>query len=441
MKADEKLESYEITDYHRLKYLGDDLNEVLTLLLKGMRAGVGLFEVSKTIRALYLNEAYFECIGYTQEEYAEKEENVLETLIPEDAEGFLNCIMEHAPKREPINYNFRGYLHDGTLGYFEVRATAIVSKLSDYPIYLTVIFNVTDAKENEIHLEELKKVNAELSIQQERYKILEATAHGLLFEYSPATDTMVFSYNFPDNKKRKVIPNYTNFMRRFPLVHSKHIAKFEEALSGACKEVTEGTLEYLSTVSGGGYRWHSTHYKSLADESGKVISVIGRIEDIHDQKMEKEHLNYKADVDGLTKLYRKEAAFIKMQEYVNDAPEGEFYFVILDLDDFKQINDRHGHQYGDEVLKQMAAALVRIFGENSILGRFGGDEFVILTKNVTKQEVIESLKQIQSDVKFCAGVVPWKNQEDVKDIFDWADHAMYQMKYEQKNGIKFMDRM
>ena len=179
----------------------------------------------------------------------------------------------------------------------------------------------------------------------------------------------------------------------------------------------------------------------MADESGKVISVIGRIEDIHDQKMEKEHLNYKADVDGLTKLYRKEAAFIKMQEYVNDAPEGEFYFVILDLDDFKQINDRHGHQYGDEVLKQMAAALVRIFGENSILGRFGGDEFVILTKNMTKQEVIESLKQIQSDVKFCAGVVPWKNQEDVKDIFDWADHAMYQMKYEQKNGIKFIDRM
>ena len=58
-----------------------------------------------------------------------------------------------------------------------------------------------------------------------------------------------------------------------------------------------------------------------------------------------------------------------------------------------------------------------------------------------KQEVIESLKQIQSDVKFCAGMVPWKNQEDVKDIFDWADHAMYQMKYEQKNGIKFIDRM
>ena len=342
MRADEKLGAYAITDYHRLNYLGDDLNEVLSLLLKSMRAGVGLFEVSKTIRALYLNEAYFECIGYTQEEYAENEENVLSTLVPEDAEGFLSCILTHAPKREPISYSFRGYRHDGTLGYFEVKATAIVSKLSEYPLYLTVIFNVTDAKENELHLEELKKVNAELSIQQERYKILEATAHGLLFEYNPATDTMTFSYNFPNNKKRKVIPNYTNFMRRFPLVHSKHIARFEEALATACHQVTEDTLEYLSTVSGGGYRWHSTHYKSVADETGKIVSVIGRIEDIHDQKMEKEQLNYKADVDGLTKLYRKEAAFIKMQEYVNDAPDGEFYFVILDLDDFKQINDQHG---------------------------------------------------------------------------------------------------
>ncbi len=439
MSTDEELDSYAITDYHRLNYLGDDQNEVLSLLLKSMRAGVGLFEVSKTIRALYLNEAYFECIGYTQEEYAEKEENVLDTLIPEDAEGFLNCIMKHAPKREPISYSFRGYLHDGSLGYFEVKATAIVSKLSEYPLYLTVIFNVTDAKENELHLEELKKVNAELSIQQERYQILEATAHGLLFEYSLATDTMVFSYNFPDNKKRKVISNYTKYMRKFPLVHSKHIVKFEKAFSDACKRATEDTLEYLSTVSGGGYRWHSTHYKSLVDENGRVISVIGRIEDIHDQKMEKEQLNYKADIDDLTKLYRKEASFLKMQEFVNDAPESEFYFLILDLDDFKQINDQYGHQHGDEILKRMATALVQTFGENSILGRFGGDEFVILTKNMTKQEVIESLKLLQRNVKFCAGVIPWENQADVKDIFDRADHAMYQMKYEKKNGINFIE--
>lgn len=432
---EEKWKEYDITDYHRLNYLGEDIHAVFRILLRSIQTGVGLFEVYQGIHTLYVNEAYFECIGYTKEEYGEIDEDFLRIVHKEDADGFVSCIQEYAPKGEAFSCQFRGYRHDGTVNYFQIKATPIDSEWSKYPLYLTVISNVTDAVENELRLDEIKKANSELMLQQERYKILEATAQGLLFEYSPQTDTMTFSYNFPNNKKRKVITDYSSFMKQFPMVHSSHIAKFEEALSTACRQLTEGTLEYLSTVSGGGYRWHATYYKSLADENGEILSVIGRIEDIHDEKMEKEQLNYKASVDGLTKLYRKEAAFEKMQEFVNDAPDGEFYFVILDLDDFKQINDMYGHQYGDQILEQMAQELSSKFGENSILGRFGGDEFVILTKNMTETEVRTSLEQVQKQMKFCAGIVPWENQEAVQDIFDRADRAMYRMKNKGKNGI------
>lgn len=430
-----KWQEYDITDYRRLNYLGEDIHEVFKSLLRSIQTGVGLFEVYQGVHTLYVNEAYFECIGYTKAEYAEINENFLRIVHDEDAEGLVSCIQEHAPKGEAFSCQFRGYRHDGTLNYFRMKATALESEWSEYPLYLTVISNETDAMEKELRLNEIKTVNAELMLQQERYKILEATAQGLLFEYNPKEDTMTFSYNFPNNKKRKVISDYSSFMKRFPMVHSSHIVMFEEALMTACRQLTEGTLEYLSTVSGGGYRWHTTYYKSLADENGQILSVIGRIEDIHDQKMEKEQLNYKASIDGLTKLYRKEAAFEKMQEFVNDAPDGEFYFAILDLDDFKQINDMHGHQYGDQILKQMAQELSRQFGENSILGRFGGDEFVILTKNMAEDEVRKSLEAVQKQVKFCAGIVPWENQEAVQTVFDRADRAMYQMKHEGKNGI------
>lgn len=425
--------SGKITDVQRLNYLGGDEKEVLSNLLRNIKMGIGLFEVGETFRALYLNEGYLECVGYSLKEYEKYQDNVLETLFAEDAVNFQNYIADRAARHEPIQYTVRGYRGDGTLGRFYINGVFVDNKGNDSPVYLTVVSDITD--ENKLSRNELDKMNAQLLLQEKRYQILEATAQGLLFEYIPKNDTMIFSYNFPNNKKRRVIENYSEYIKQSPLVHSSHIEKFQKALMDACKTEIESNLEYLSSVSGGGYRWHLTHYKSLADENGNIISVIGRIEDIHDQKMEKEQLNYKADMDGLTGLYRKETAFEKMQEYVEECRNATFYFVILDLDDFKQMNDQYGHQYGDKILKRTADELLQLFGETSIIGRFGGDEFVILTKNMSEEELTKQLKILQNSVKFCAGASLWKDGESIDDIFNKADQAMYRMKHTNKNGI------
>lgn len=425
----------DITDYHRLKYLGESAEEVLVTLLKQLKVGVGVFEVGDCIQALYLNEAYFDCVGYSKEEYGQYFSNVYGVLVEEDAEGFRQAIMEHAPKKEKLQYEFRGYRRDGSISWFEIKGVFIESRWGQNPIYLTVITDITDKKEKDVRIEELRQVNNRLVLEEERFKILEATVQGLLFEYNPEEDIMIFSYNLPNNKKRKVITNYKEYMKNSPMVHSSHAEMFEDALMTACHTETESDLEYLSTVSGGGYRWHRTHYKSVVGTDGSIVSVIGRIEDIHDEKMKQEMLNYKASMDGLTKLYRKEAAFEKMQEYVDDAPNGEFYFVILDLDDFKQINDQHGHQYGDMILQNIAKILMREFGETSILGRFGGDEFIVLTKGITSKEVKMRLEQAKSQIPFCAGIVKWKCGEEVRDTFNRADRVMYELKMAEKNDI------
>ena len=166
---------------------------------------------------------------------------------------------------------------------------------------------------------------------------------------------------------------------------------------------------------------------------------MGLIEDIHEEKMEKNNLNIRAERDGLTNLYRKETVFEKMDEYLKENPEGEFFFIIIDLDDFKNINDRYGHQYGDEVLKKVAKDITGLFGETGIVGRFGGDEFVILTRDMTKSEVENRLHKLKETNCFSAGVVKWCPGESIKDIFDRADHGMYQVKASNKNGILFCD--
>lgn len=431
-------DTYDITDYHRLEYLGKDTQEMLMILLDNIRAGVGLFEVGgESIRALYLNKAYFQCIGYSKEEYKVNQDDIFSTLYPEDVEGFAACINEHLTGKKVIRYSVRGYRHDGSLGWFDIKGAPIENRITDKPLYLTCITDITDTKEKEEQLKQLQKANSELVIQQERYRVLEATAQGLLFEYFPKKDKMVFSYNFPNNKKRKEIEHYQQYLKQSPMVHSEHLAKFKQALKDCCMRETEGDLEYLSSVSGGGYRWHTTHYKSVVGEDGIVVSVMGRICDIHDAKLEKERINYQAERDGLTSVYQKKVAFEKMTEYVKEASFAKFYFVLLDLDNFKNINDQFGHQYGDIVIKDIAELLQGAFAEDSIIGRFGGDEFMLLVKNITFEEVTRRLAQIQSKIKFCAGIAEWKHGDRVETVFDKADKAMYQAKSAGRNGIQF----
>ncbi len=109
------------------------------------------------------------------------------------------------------------------------------------------------------------------------------------------------------------------------------------------------------------------------------------------------------------------------------------------IDDFKGINDRYGHQYGDEVLKKVAKDITELFGGNGIQGRFGGDEFVILTIDMSQEELENRLMTLKETTRLCAGVTKWRSGESIKDTFDRADRGMYQVKLSEKNGILFCD--
>lgn len=427
--------AYEITDYRRLKCLGKDAESLLTMLLDNIQAGVCMFVLEEHVRALYLNNAYFDCIGWNKEDYASRQEDIFSTLLTEDAEAFYLHMFENVSKKEPVTYEVRSRRQDGTIGWFGVKATLIENEVIERPVYLAVITDVSGEREKSEQLKKFQRLHSELAIQEERYRMLEATALGILFEYFPAKDKMVFSYNLSNNHKRKEIEHYQQYIKQFPLVHSEHMGKFMQALNTACAIETEGSLEYLSTVSGGGYRWHVTYYKSVADDHGKIVSVLGRIRDIHDSKVESERISYRAERDGLTKVYHKDIAFEKMTEYVNEAPFSKFYFAVLDLDDFKKINDQFGHQYGDIVIRDFSQMMQHSFAEESIVGRFGGDEFILLTKNVALAEVRRRLEQIQQKVHFSAGIVEWQYGDKMERVFEKADKALYEVKSLGKNRI------
>lgn len=293
--------------------------------------------------------------------------------------------------------------------------------------------------------ERIKELEDEVKIMKERYQILVECTEALLFEYRPEEDVMIFVFNFQKNKSRKEIANYHEYIKVSPLVHPDHLQKFMDVLEKASRHPLRGELEYLSKVSNGEFQWHKTIYSSIADEEGKVLRVLGRIYNIHESETRRRDMIHKVETDFLTGLLNKGAANDKISAWLKQNPTKEAHMIMLDLDDFKSINDRYGHSFGDEVLKETAKVLSECFAPSHLLSRFGGDEFIIFvedepTKLVESRvddmmhKLAQERTEMKQSLKCSVGIAARVSKDDgFEELFNRADNAMYVAKKKGKN--------
>ena len=109
------------------------------------------------------------------------------------------------------------------------------------------------------------------------------------------------------------------------------------------------------------------------------------------------------DVDYLTGALNRRGLDIRLEEAVKDASSGgkPCSAIMLDLDRFKQINDTYGHSEGDEALKAVSEILMKVFHENSFIGRFGGDEFCVIAHIGDQQQLDEKIELVDDELDLC----------------------------------------
>ena len=145
--------------------------------------------------------------------------------------------------------------------------------------------------------------------------------------------------------------------------------------------------------------------------------------------------SYDSETDILTGALNKSALVSAVKEMtVNNNAHA---FILLDLDGFKKLNSTPGHISGNQLLVDVVASLRRGLRRNDIIGRIGGDEFVALTKNVQKNDVMRKASELLDEVPCSIGIVPWMKGMSVTDIFDWADDNMYEAKRNGKGSVCF----
>lgn len=156
--------------------------------------------------------------------------------------------------------------------------------------------------------------------------------------------------------------------------------------------------------------------------------------------------------DNLTGLYNRKVMFDALRYEINQG--SSVYLAVMDIDDFKTINDTYGHAKGDEVLVYLSSLFEKYAGGRAYPIRFGGEEFAIVFSNHKEEKVIDILEKIRTElynhpfvlseegksthVTISSGVVKHKRFQSIEDFFKAADCAMYQAKKRGKNNIVYV---
>ncbi|MEG0615924.1 MAG: diguanylate cyclase, partial [Oscillospiraceae bacterium] len=136
--------------------------------------------------------------------------------------------------------------------------------------------------------------------------------------------------------------------------------------------------------------WMRVAIAVITDESGKKKYLVGKITNIQSEKEEKDELLKQSKTDALTRLCNvtttREQIEKQLLENV-DIIKGSIF--ILDIDFFKNVNDNYGHYIGDKILQDVSTALRNVFTMQDIIGRIGGDEFIVFSQSVKNEKDIK----------------------------------------------------
>lgn len=169
------------------------------------------------------------------------------------------------------------------------------------------------------------------------------------------------------------------------------------------------------------------------------------------EKKDKKHYMGLSTIDDLTQILNRRAFQVEVEEELRRKKKG--YLIFIDVDNFKTYNDRYGHGNGDFCLKHFARTMQACFPKGSIIGRYGGDEFVVYLKRMTVEEVYACMDTFQKqvadlklptgeDVQMSAsagGAVFPEQGEDVLTLCRSADIALYDVKRNGKASFKMKE--
>lgn len=411
----------------------------LKRITNSVRAGLVHFTLEDNYRILYASNGFYELVGYEKNEAkAENKMSLLDFLDPRDIQLFQN--IKNQLVDEALRCELRMIAKDGNSLYVLMSGNCEISK--DGKHTLSVVF---------VDISEQKKMQQIILLEGERYRIATELSKDVIFEYHIKTDEMILSDKFKDLTGRNpIIHQFRGAIEKHrETIHPDDWGIYLEL----CQELAEGKsiieVEFRIKDRLGEFIWCQLMGKTIYDDVNRPIRIIGKMANVNTQKRELEALEYKATRDPLTGVYNKEVTIKKIDKFITGNKDGLHMLMIIDIDDFKSINDTYGHLLGDKVLIYVIGRIKEIFSEGEIIGRIGGDEFVVFAGNIPNiDEVIEEAATLRNaldstyvnekqaiPISGSIGIAIYpESGVHYEQLMDRADSALYKVKEHGKNN-------
>ena len=312
-----------------------------------------------------------------------------------------------------------------------------------FMVFLIGVISIISEKTLRIFKEQKSK----LEVKNNLFKMLMYKMNNAVFEINFQENSLIF-YNYLNEEftyNLKILEPES--LIKTGHIRGENIDKYKEIYKKLLgrEEVNDCILEVRKNFD---WEWVKVH--SMVIDSNYTIGILEDCTDEKEKELEILKINEKIKYDYLTNLYTREACQNEIERVISNykAGSGIAALFIIDLDNFKKVNDIFGHLTGDKILMEAAKNLRNIVRKTDILGRMGGDEFVLLLENISK---IEDIKKIAEKINKALIKTYSKNNKDitisasigitiieenmtVRKVYKKADKALYRVKYNGRNS-------
>ena len=386
----------------------------------------------------YLNEAYCLMFGYEKEEFIETYQNkAIYSVYPADRERIQTEIRNYLKVGNIYNVEYRVMKKDHSLIWVMEHGQSFLDEYGNKMIY-AYVSDITSLKINEMNQK----------IQKEKYSLALKDNSITIMEYDIKLDRMIIDIQI--ESKKKIYENYLDYVR------SPRTTVFDEDKEKVCDlflRKIKGPIEIREHIRGEEkYVRKSMDSRIIYDENNEPIIVLATVKDITTEYNHNAIMQKRIQTDSLTHQLNFESGKKKIEEYLRT--NQTCALMVLDIDYFKTVNDNYGHLIGNDVLVAFSNCLSQVLGDNHIIIRIGGDEFMILLKDVLKDEAVslaEKLVRAVRELKFVddklsittsIGISLLNDKDrdvDFELLFKNADSLLYTAKKNGRNRYELSD--
>ena len=427
-------------------WCGDDINvSRYGFILDNLLDGIQTCRNDKWFTLLHMNQRLLNLLEYTEEEIKTHfNRHYAELIHPADRKMVAEQVREQLTSGNYVELEYRLRAKDGHCIWVLDKGW-LISEPDGGEYFLCILVDVSQSK----------KVQEALRQSLERHRIIMEQSNDIIFEWDIANDEVTYSGNW--QKKFGYLPICRAASRDIPRishVHPGDMAILTKLFAEMSSGVPYAEYELRIADTNGRYRWYKIRVAAQFDDMGKAIKAVGVLMDIDEEKRASQLLMEEAQRDGLTRLYNKGMSQKLIEEQIENMGAANAALLIIDMDNFKKINDNYGHMFGDTVLQDFADELQKLFRASDIISRIGGDEFLVFMQDIPDTDVVKSraamiieashrtlrLKDIPYLASCSIGIAFYpEHGTDFSSLFKCSDLALYNAKSRGKNIFSVYD--